>query len=80
MFAQKLLLPKARRSGFSSQIKQRGIGTKQWNTKYERKKYEEGKRLRTHNCFWPCKKSEVVCSVGFFLTYMEVKAYCVTQI
>lgn len=35
MFTHKLLLPKARHSGFSSQIKQRGIETKQWNTKYE---------------------------------------------
>jgi hypothetical protein len=41
MFVHKLLLPKARHSGFSSQVKQREIGTKQWNTKYGGRKKEK---------------------------------------
>lgn len=77
IFAQKLLLPKARRSGFSSQGKQRGIKTKRWNTKYEVEK--KGKRLVTNDCgffwggvvvlcvclyFWLRKKFKVICSAG----------------
>lgn len=54
MFAHKLLLPTARRSGSSSQIKQRGIGTKQWIQNVRRRK-----RLLTNDCFLLCKDLDV---------------------
>lgn len=52
MFVHKLLLPKARHSGSSSQIKQRGIGTKQWIQNEKRK-------TLTNDCFLLCKDLDV---------------------
>lgn len=61
LFAHKLLLPKARHSGFSSQIKQRGL---KQNSGIQNMRGKTGKRLVTNGCFLLCKKLGAICSVG----------------